>query len=226
MKKLEIFGDSILRGVVFSTEENKYQLCADHQYASVANLGVEVHNHSKMGATVEKGAKILEKRLEDIDSDTTVLLEFGGNDCDYDWQAISEDPAGHFLPHTPEEKFVCAYKSLIDKIKEKGAKVYLATLAPIDCNKYMRWITHGRSYENVLRWLGDVPHLARWQAYYNQLVENIAASLGCPLIDLRAALQQQEENTTELICADGIHPTQAGHDIIHNQLCKLVSEQH
>lgn len=222
IKKLEIFGDSILRGVLFDAAHNKYRLCDDHQYGSLAELGVLVQNNAKMGATVEKGAAIFEKRLTAIDADTTVLLEFGGNDCDYDWQAISEDPTGSFLPHTPEKTFVTLYENMIQKAKRKGARVILATLIPIDCDKYMQWITRGRSYDNVLRWLGDIPHLTRWQAYYNQLVENLARTMNCPLLDLRGALTL-ENKMAELICADGIHPTQAGHDIIHHTIRKTVA---
>ena len=222
MKKLEIFGDSILRGVMFDASQNKYRLCDDHKYTSLADLGVAIQNNSKMGATIEKGNAIFEKRLEALDADTTVLLEFGGNDCDYDWQAISENPTGSFLPHTPEKTFVKLYKSMIEKAKAKGAQVVLATLIPIDCDKYMQWITRGRSYDNVLQWLGDIPHLTRWQAYYNQLVESIAQSLHCPLIDLRGALTTQNK-VADLICLDGIHPTQAGHDIIHRTIRQSVA---
>lgn len=222
MKKLEIFGDSILRGVMFSAEQNKYHLCDDHDYASVSGLGVTVKNNAKMGATIARGAAVLERRLPAMDADTAVLLEFGGNDCDYDWQAISDNPAGDFLPNTPEQEFTDQYGKLIEKLKSRGITVFLSTLSPIDGEKYMRWITKGRSYDNVLRWLGDIPHLERWQAYYNRLVEEIAQKFSCPLWDLRRALVQQNDRHA-LIGADGIHPTQAGHDIIHRNLCAFVA---
>ena len=56
-------------------------------------------------------------------------------------------------------------------------------------------------------------HLFRWQSYYNDIVMEIAAEEKCPVIDLRNAFLQTDDYKS-LLCEDGIHPNQAGHDLI------------
>ena len=47
------------------------------------------------------------------------------------------------------------------------------------------------------------------------MVAQLSRAFGCPLVDLRAAFLKSRVFPT-LIGADGIHPTQAGHDLIHH----------
>ncbi len=221
MKQLQIFGDSILRGVIYSAEKNSYHLSRDCRYSSLADCGVEVINNSKMGATIDKGARILRERLQDCTPDTLVLLEYGGNDCAYDWQKISEDPSGRFDPVTPVDAFLQEYTEAIRFAQRRGAKVAVSNLAPIHAEKYMNWISRGKSYENILTWLGDVAHLSRWQEYYSRLAERLALRTGCMLFDLRTAFLA-DPHFSRLISEDGIHPTQAGHDLVSAALRRFA----
>ena len=92
MKNLKIFGDSIIKGVTYNGQS--YHLCQEHDFDTLRAQGVTVENNAKMGATIDAGLKKLDRKLGTCDGDTTVLFCFGGNDCDYDWKAISEDPDG------------------------------------------------------------------------------------------------------------------------------------
>ena len=56
--------------------------------------------------------------------------------------------------------------------------------------------------------------LYRWQEYYNDLVCRLSRELSCPLLDLRPEFLRSPVFPS-LISADGIHPTQAGHDLVH-----------
>ena len=107
MKKLMIFGDSIIKGVTYSGQS--YHLCQNHDFDTIAAQGVTVENYARMGATIDAGLKQIDRRLAPCAEDTTVLFCFGGNDCDYDWKAISADPDGEHLPHTPSERFIDGY---------------------------------------------------------------------------------------------------------------------
>ena len=111
MKNLKIFGDSIIKGVTYNGQS--YHLCQEHDFDTLRAQGVTVENNAKMGATIDAGLKQLDRKLGTCDGDTTVLFCFGGNDCDYDWKAISEDPDGEHLPHTPSEKFIDQYCTAI-----------------------------------------------------------------------------------------------------------------
>ena len=125
----------------------------------------------------------------------------------------SENP-GH-LPHTPSEKFIDQYCTAIRKARQAGARVAMTSLPPLEQSRYFSFITKGLSAENILRWLGDTDHLYRWQEYYNDMVTQLSRAFGCRLVDLRAEFLKSRVFPS-LIGADGIHPTQAGHDLIHH----------
>ncbi len=101
-KRLVIFGDSIAKGVMF--QDGRYHLCRAHDFDALAQQGVEVLNFAKMGACTDTGLAIAKKRLE-LCQGAQVLLSFGGNDCDFDWQAVSDHPEEAHLPKIPAERF-------------------------------------------------------------------------------------------------------------------------
>ena len=219
MRKVEMFGDSILRGVMYDGTRKKYCLCGDRAFADLQSRGLEVRNHAKMGATIEDGLARVQRVLpEGTDaSDTTVLLEFGGNDCDYRWDEVAEDPTGSFLPNLPSEKFLEQYRKAIRWAKARGARVALTSLVPINASRYFEWISRGRNASNILRWLGDKSMLYRWQEQYSRLVERLSFEMDCPMIDERDAFLKSHQ-FTDLLCEDGIHPTQAGHDLFRRTI--------
>ena len=138
------------------------------------------------------------------------------------WRCTSEDPDGEHLPHTPSEKFIDQYCTAIRKARQTGARVAMTSLPPLEQSRYFSFITKGLSAENILRWLGDTDHLYRWQEYYNDMVTQLSRAFGCRLVDLRAEFLKSR-GFPSLIGADGIHPTQAGHDLIHQSVQTSLS---
>ena len=221
MNKLMIFGDSILKGVTYSEEKKRYVMC-DHDYVSkLADEGIITENYCKMGATVNKIEQILDRKMELMNSDTTVLFEFGGNDSDYDWQQISQNPLAEHYPKTHYNDFKSAYRKLIEKVKSTGAKIAVSNLIPIDADKYMNWISLGKNYNNIMNFLGDISMLYRWQEYYNIIVERLADEMDCPLLDVRQNFLMSHKYKT-ILCSDGLHPTLAGHAIIDNSVYNFI----
>ena len=196
----------------------RYVLCQSRNFDTLAEAGVEVCNRSKMGATVDKGAQIVEKS-EGVDG--LVLLEYGGNDCDYDWESIAQNPQGEHEPKLSLSSYKEIYRKLIRSLKQAGRQVMLCALPPIDAVKYFAHITKDRAAENILKWLGDVSMLSRWQEIYSAAVRELALEEGCPLVDLRTPFLESHR-FEELLSADGIHPTQAGHDLIERTLRAAV----
>ena len=231
MKRILIFGDSILKGVYYSGEEGRHRLYRERS-EELRRAGLDVKNCSVMGATVTTGEELLHRKLESAlrsaedsggdRSGTSVILEYGGNDCDYRWQEISADPGGDYLPNTPEDAFVDRYRACIDYVRSTGASVYLCNLVPLDPDRYMEWISRDLSRDNILRWLGDVGRLYRWQAFYSGIAEKIAAATDCPLIPIREAFMRAGRYQ-DLISPDGIHPTVEGHRIIDGVLAEALA---
>ena len=170
-------------------------------------------NVSQMGATVEKGLRVLDRPalFEEGGAETEVLLEFGGNDSDYNWKAISQNPDSP--EHTPNvllERFAGLYRECIEKAREKGASVCVSNLLPISAQKYFSHITKGLCAQNILRWLGSEEMLYRWHEYYNAMVERVAVQNGCRLLNVRAPFLLRHDYES-LLCQDGIHPNEQGY---------------
>lgn len=213
MKNIKIYGDSILKGVMYNESLGRYKLCS-YRFDDIEENGIAIENNCKMGATVDKGFEIIKDTLDDCDKDTVVVLEYGGNDCNFDWSAVSAEPdRTDFLPATPAERFVKTYREMIEYCRSKGATVVVSSLVPIESGRFMNFVSKGLSYDNILKWLGDVNTISRWQEYYSSLVEKLARSMNCPLLDLRSEflLPHRLDN---MICVDGIHPNADGHSLI------------
>ena len=220
MKQIFIFGDSIVKGVTYSTEANRHRLLPD-RFSTLASRGWEVKNCALVGATVEEGIKMLNRKLVDTAADTTVLLEFGGNDCDYRWADISADPTAAHQPQTPLEHFTRLYGELVSSAREKGASVYICNLVPLDADKYMNWISRGLNYDTILGWLGDASMLYRWHEFYSRTTEKLAEQFSCPLIDLRQPFLMSR-HYRDLLSGDGIHPTAEGHALIEETVAAAL----
>lgn len=221
--KISIFGDSILRGAMYSEEKNGYVLRNGHKFDLIRSRGIEVKNNSRIGATIEKGIEILNRSIEELDSKSIVIFEYGGNDCDFNWENISAAPEGDHSPNTSPSLFISLYKDIIKSIRKTGANAALTSLVPLDSEKYMNWITRNRSYNNILKWLGDKSILYRWQEYYSNLCKDLAKELECDFIDIRSDFLLSHKYS-ELLCADGIHPTDAGHILIENNICSYIDK--
>jgi len=212
--KLCIFGDSISKGVILDTCANRYKFLKE-SFASIfaACTGIIVDNYSKFGCTVKKGLEIVQKNLSTLQSYDYVVLEYGGNDCDFDWAAISDDPHKTHLSRMPMFDFLKTYETMIDTVRSAGGKPVMLNLPPIDANKYFSWISQGLNGANILRWLGDVGAIFRWHSSYNSAVCDIANRKQVKLIDIRGPFSALE-NYSDYLCDDGIHPNAKGHDFI------------
>ena len=214
--KLVALGDSVIKGVVLNKEgvSVRYSLvdksivecCAEH-------LGGEGLNLGKMGCTIEASERILDRRIDKLAGVEYVLLECGGNDSDYDWQAIAQNPDNEHLPNTPLERYVIAYERVINKIKQIGAKPLVLSLPPMDAERYFAFFSAGWSQElknNVLSWLdGSINTILSGHELYNLATMQVAQRTGAQWIDVTSTFLE-DRNYKSFLCEDGIHPNEQG----------------
>lgn len=212
MKRIQIFGDSILRGVL-REESGKLKLRADPQYSYISDLGYEVKNNARVGATIKKGLALLRRKRPQPEDREIVLFGFGGNDCDFDWSAMREDPRADYRPNVELSEFTALYKTAIREAQDAGATVAVCNLVPLDSEKYFRWICTQGSEAVISEWLGDPSMLYRWHENYNRAVESVAEATGCKLVNIREAFLTRHDYK-DLIGIDGVHPTEAGYKVI------------
>lgn len=160
--KFCVFGDSVGKGVVLS-ETGRYTSGAPDITSLTGRTDITLENFSRFGFVTEKTLSLIEKCESDIASSDAIFIEVGGNDCDFDWQSISDAPEEEHLCKTPPALFEKIYTALLTKAKAFGAKVFALNLPPIVPARYFKKITEkaGMCAENVLRWLGSVETIDR-----------------------------------------------------------------
>lgn len=213
--RIMIFGDSIMKGVILTENDSKYKINSLPGIDALAKrFNLTIDNRSRFGCTLEKGYTVLQRTLDREDNCRAVILEYGGNDCDFDWAEVSASPEAEHQPHTPIERFTELYSSAIEYLRSKGITPVLTTLPPLCAERYLNWICrNGLSRENILSWLGDINAIYRYQERYSRAVEQLAKHFTAPLIDLRSAFLA-ERQMEKLFCTDGIHPNEAGQALI------------
>ena len=163
--KVVVCGDSISAGIVLDENENKY-IRSKEGFVNLlqGSLNCVVTNISRFGNTI---VTALPKLMKDMTKEKPdiVLIELGGNDCDYKWQEIAQNPTGNHNPATDIDVFETDLYGLVDTLRSKGIAPVLMTLPPIDADRYFKWICNSsrETAAKILEWLGSVTKIYWWQ---------------------------------------------------------------
>jgi len=223
--KILVVGDSLSKGVVYDEEKHKYTIIKDCFFNLIAGrINADMFNASRFGSTVTQGKRVLQQKFEKVDPDI-VVIEFGGNDCDFLWDDIAKDPSRNHIPKTPLDEFDKHINEMVDYVQEMGKQPVLATLPPLYADNYFNWFT-GRDKEKgrrILQWLKDVWHIYWWHERYSNCVQYIARARGINCIDVRRFFLQKKD-FQDYMCVDGIHPNEAGHKLIFEAVIAHIKE--
>lgn len=212
-----IYGDSLMKGTI-PADASRYRFTVGHYLEKIADtFSLQVLNRAKFGASISKGEALLRQDLSREITGRYTLLEYGGNDCNFNWAEVSADPEGEHLPKTTLNTFLDTLGSMVDALLRVGSQPVLMSLPPIDAEKYLdRICTDERCVkEHILHWLGDANMIYRYHEMYSAAISKLAVRRGLPLVDVRT-LFLDKHNYRELISGDGIHPSEAGYAIIYS----------
>ena len=211
LKSVLVWGDSLMKGIVFNADENKYSICPDNSAECVGReMEIEVMNRARFGCTAPRGKSLLIKDLEKGFSADAALIEFGGNDCDINWAEVSKQPHDKHLSNTPLERFRAEMIHMIKILRLNSIIPVLMSIPPIDSERYFEFITRGGlDKDNIKTFLGDIAHIYRWQELYSHTVTNIAMETNCRYIDVRSVFLT-EWDYRNYLCEDGIHLNERG----------------
>ena len=105
------FGDSVMKGIITGKNiedlgRNRYVI-SDAGFASLCakRMGVSIENYGRFGNTVTGGVRDVSRHVKQIEDSSYAFLEFGGNDCNHDWNAVAERPDDDHAPQTTLEMF-------------------------------------------------------------------------------------------------------------------------
>lgn len=225
LKKIEVFGDSILKGIQVNPKNQRYCIKNDMDVTMLSNMyDLTITNESRFGCTVMKASEIITRKIEDGLECDVLVMDFGGNDCDYKWADIAEDPKGIFKPNVPLDVFRAEYIKLIQHLKSKNIIPILTTLPPLEPQRFFDWWCRNLNKDNVLEWLGSVSTIYKHQENYSECVKEIAESENVPLVDVRAAFLKNG-NLDNLMCVDGTHPNSNGQQIMTNAFQDFINNR-
>jgi lysophospholipase L1-like esterase len=222
-----VSGDSISRGVVFDEAKERYLILETNYVALVQEKTRNiVRNVSRFGNTLLRGMGKLSRQIDDEKPDI-VLIEYGGNDCDFDWNDIAAHPELAHEPNTGLSLFESTLTASIEDLKGKDIIPVLMTLPPLDADKFIKWVSRSDSGAegSILKWLGSVTKIYWWQERYSSAITEVAAKTKTRLIDIRGAFLRNAD-FPGLICKDGIHPNAAGHRVIAQAILDYIASDY
>lgn len=220
--KVQIYGDSIMKAILVD-ENYKYKPIARDLLAQLRqDTGVEAVNRAHFGYTVDRGQDVLRRDLEKGLDCQYALLEFGGNDCDFNWSEVAAQPECEHAPHTPLRRFLDTMQSMAQTLMDAGVRPVLMSLPPLDAQRYLDFIGRlGNNTQNILRYIGDVQMIYRYQEMYSAQLARLSARLNLPLVDVRARFLERRDYG-KLIARDGIHLTREGYGLIYDEFRRTL----
>ena len=222
MEKLSlvVFGDSILKGVVTIPESKNLFDVTENDSLTLAQkkLGFELDNRSIYGNITSKGLVKLQKYLEKGGQADLCVIEFGSNDCDYDWNIFA--PGAQFPsfdtipPKVPMNDYLANLEAMVKLCREHKITPVIMNLIPYICDKWFKTIAKGHDQAAILRFLdGSTETLGKNQQRYYTALMNFDSKNNIQLIDawkLFSKLDKQEK----YMCDDGIHPNEEGYNLL------------
>lgn len=214
------FGDSIMKGIVVNpsqlTEGTVKYVISNQGFVSRIGQtnGTVIRNLSRFGSTIFGGLNKLDRHLREIRTGDRVVLEFGGNDCNFDWKAISADPLGLHKPEVSLGQFHNLYVKVIERVRSVGATPVMLSLPVLLPQRFFAFVSKGLNKDNILKWLGgDVNYISNWHEQYNLEIFKLGAELRVPVIDISTVFLELR-SLGDYYCTDGMHPNEAGHALI------------
>ena len=217
MPEIYLFGDSASQGIVLD-ENNQYRVSRAGCIRLLRRKGYPIRNYAIHGYTVLQGLESFEHMQ--IEPGSYCVIQFGGNDCNLDWDAVSDEPDIFHDGRVPLNEFKKNLIRFVREAKEKQLKPVLVTPLALMSDRYYRWVSRERNAAHILHYLQDDPEsISRWQERYANMVREVAVREDCLLKDVRNWMLSRLDYPS-LICMDGIHPNENGHAV----LAEIVDE--
>ena len=157
--------------------------------------------------------------------DKTILI-YPESGLQYDWKAIAIDPSLHHEPKLDLVAYKAIYTNKIMHARARGQEPVLVSLPIIDENRYFAFITRGMSMQerkNILYWLGGkTERLRNIHAIYNLALFRLASTQCVHIIDITSPMLASA-HYEQLLESDGVTLSEAGQELVDNELASLVS---
>ena len=144
----------------------------------------------------------------------------------YNWREIAINPGGHHEPKIDLVAYKALYVNKIAQARAHGQEPVLVSLPIMDENRYFAYITRGMSMQerkNLLYWLGGkTERLRNIHAIYNLALFRLASTQCVHIIDITSPMLASA-HYEQLLESDGVTLSEAGQELVDNELASLVS---
>lgn len=213
--KLVVFGDSILKGVITIPNSGKLFDTTENDSLSLAQkeLGFELDNRSIYGNITSKGLIKLQKFFEKGGEADFCIIEFGSNDCDYDW--------GTLVQKVPLAEYLENLAAMVKLCREHKVTPLMMGLIPYVCDDWYQTIIKGQNEAAILDFLGGSSEtLGKNQLIYKDAQADFVQKNNVQFLEPWTIFQGHKE----LMCYDGIHPNEKGYELLSKAWIKFLSE--
>ena len=213
--KLVVFCDSILKGVITIPNSEKLFDTTENDSLSLAQkeLGFELDNRSIYGNITSKGLVKLQKFYEKGGQADFCVIEFGSNDCDYDW--------GTLVQKVPLEDYLANLAAMIKLCRDHKVTPLMMGLIPYVCDDWFKTIIKGQNEAAILDFLGGSPEqLGKNQLIYKNAQADFVQENKVQFLDPWPIFQDHKE----LMCYDGIHPNEQGYQLLSKVWINFLSQ--
>lgn len=212
--RIVCFGDSVTRGITFLKGRLRIvkavypvlleQALYDRRAVEVINKGVFNDNSTLLVNRLNTDVLAL--------APDYVLVEIGGNDCNFKWDEVAQRPEDEHVPIVPLDTYMENVRLIVQRIRESGAIPILMTLLPLDPVRYYAQLAavHGK---DIAHWIARCGGIEHWHGLYNRWLKQLVDELGVKAIDLRTAFKSAGD-LADLLSDDGVHPSASGYQVI------------
>lgn len=205
-----MFGDSTTAPRPGAVEKVYAQRVAEALQGVASSL--TIHNAGVGGNTTKDALARMDRDVL-AHQPRFVVVQFGINDSAIDvWKS---PPAKE--PRVPLKEFEENLRAIVARTRAAGAKAILMTANPLRWTPQLKEL-YGQPPYDVSRSDGfEAPKLVR----YNETIRKLAAELHVPLVDIHKEFQQRG---SDKLLLDGMHPNDAGHEVIAQLLVPVIRE--
>jgi lysophospholipase L1-like esterase len=212
--RIVCFGDSVTRGI--SYVQGRLRIVKDN-YPALLQNAISIFNPVQVlnkGVFNDNSSLLVDRLEKDVlaEQPSYVLIQIGGNDCNFHWDEVALCPNQTHEPFVPIQTYQENIENMIVRIRNTGAIPVIMSLIPLDPVRYYRKLAeiHGPS---IAHWIAVCGGIEYWHAKYNAALEPIIRKLNVLTIDVRRSFLQSAD-MTKIISDDGIHPTTEGYFLL------------
>lgn len=196
MKVIFSFGDSLTYGAWGRQTHGWTTLLRDYldtkfEYPSYYYYALGIPGETSRGLVDRFASEVASRRRTD-DEAYTFLIACGANDATW------LKGEAHFKLDV--ETYIKNMKVVVDSAKAVGGRIYLLNITPVNEN-------YSREFKGK-----DKECLNEYVDKYNEAIRLVATNKNVPIIDINSAFEA--DDIPELITRDGLHPSDAGHQLI------------